>query len=103
MLEAGFMNDILFRRACWLLGVSVEEIRSDRKTRDLVYRRVVLSRWLKSRGMRYEDIGKYLGRKHCCVPYYDRIFRNDSKTRKGLMYMDTKFSREIKVLEDKLI
>lgn len=69
------MDEATFSRMCWLLGTSVEAIRSKSRRRDLVYRRAALSRYMYNLGMIHEDIGKMLGNRHySCVNHYREIY-----------------------------
>ncbi len=79
MLNKGHIDEPTFSRLCGLLGVSVEAIRSGSRKRDLVYRRVVLSRYMNEEmGMIQEDIGRILGdMHHSCVGHYRKVYYNE--------------------------
>lgn len=48
---AGIVNEAMFGRFCEILDVSSEDIRSNDRHRELVYRRVILTHFLYDLGM----------------------------------------------------
>ena len=97
MWNKGHIDEATFSRLCGLLGVSVEAIRSKSRKIDLVYRRVILSRYMnEDAGMIQEDVGKMLGnRKHTCVGHYRRIYDSEIGSNKFLRELDNVFREGI--------
>lgn len=92
MVNLGYVDEDTFSRMCNLLGVSVEEMRSKRRSRYLIYRRVILGRYLDSMGLTHEYVGKMLGnRRHTCVNHYHKIYDNEIGYNKTLQNLEKIF------------
>ncbi len=74
---AGIVNEAMFGRFCEILDVSSEDIRSNDRHRELVYRRVILTHFLYDLGMSVSYIVRLMGnRNHSTVCHYRRIWEN---------------------------
>lgn len=93
---AGIVNEAMFGRFCEILDVSSEDIRSNDRHRELVYRRVILTHFLYDLGMSVSYIARLMGnRNHSTVCHYRRIWENEIDNNRYLRMMSEYFSMKV--------